>query len=69
MATCPDIAFAVKRLSAFMANPSLAHQTAAEQILRYLSGTKDLGITYRKSLTQEEKNLFMVFFLRSSTRD
>ena len=31
-----------------MANPSLAHQTTVKCILRYLAGTKDLRITYRK---------------------
>ena len=48
MVTHPDIAFAVNQLSAYMANPSLAHQIAVKCILRYLAGTKDLGITYRK---------------------
>ena len=47
-ATCPDITFAVNRLSTYTANPSLAHQMAVKHILRYLAGTKDLGITYRK---------------------
>ena len=47
-ATCPDIAYAVNRLAAYTANPSLAHYTAAKRILRYLAGTKDYGITYRK---------------------
>ena len=48
MAAHPDIAFAVNQLSAYMANPSLAHQMAVKHILRYLAGTKDLSITYRK---------------------
>ena len=48
MATRPDIAFAVNQLSAYMANPSLAHQMSVKHILRYLAGTKDLQITYRK---------------------
>ena len=57
-ATCPDIAFVVNRLSAFAANPSMSHQTAAKCILRYLSGTKNLGITYRKMTAHKNDNLF-----------
>ena len=57
-ATCPDIVFAVNRLSAFTANPSMSHQTAAKCILRYLSGTKNLSITYRKTTAHENNNLF-----------
>ena len=56
-ATCPDIVFAVNRLSAFAANPSISHQTAIKWILRYSSGTKSFGITYRKTTTQKN-NLF-----------
>ena len=48
MTTHPDIAFAVNQLSAYTANPSLAHQMSVKHILRYLAGTKDLQITYRK---------------------
>jgi hypothetical protein len=47
--TCPDIAYAVNRLAAYTANPSLQHTTALKRILRYLKGTKDYGITYHKS--------------------
>ena len=46
-ATRPDIAYAVNRLAAYTANPSLQHQTALKRILRYLSGTRTLGITYK----------------------
>jgi len=44
--TRADIAFAVNRLSAYTANPSIAHYPAVERALRYLQGTKHLGITY-----------------------
>ena len=47
VATRPDIAYAVYRLGSFMANPDLSHWTAAKQILRYLSGTREYGITYQ----------------------
>ena len=46
VATRPDIAFAVNRLASFTANPTMCHWTAAKRVLRYLKGTKDMGITY-----------------------
>ena len=44
-----DIAFVVNRLVSYTANPSMQHWTAVKRILRYLSGTRDYGITYRYS--------------------
>jgi hypothetical protein len=46
-ATRPDIAYAVNRLASYTTNPSLQHVGVLKRILRYLSGTKDLGIVYR----------------------
>ena len=46
-ATRPDIAYAVNRLASYTANPSLQHVGALKRILRYLKGTKDLGIVYK----------------------
>ena len=43
-----DIVFAVNLVSRFMSNPSKLHFIAAKRILRYLSGTKKLGIKYVK---------------------
>lgn len=48
VATRPDIAFTVNRLASFTANPTMCHWTAAKHVLRYLKGTKDVGITYSK---------------------
>jgi hypothetical protein len=50
-ATRPDITYAVNRLSAYTANPSMVHYTAAKRILRYLAGTKNFGITYSRGRT------------------
>ena len=47
--TRPDITFAMNQLAAYTTNPSLQHITALKQILRYLAGTKNLGITYSKA--------------------
>ena len=53
-ATRPDIAYAVNTCAQFMSNPGPRHEEAAKHILRYLKGTKDVGITYSK---QDEKAL------------
>jgi hypothetical protein len=44
--TRPDIIYAVNRLAAYTANPSIQHYTALKRIFWYLAGTKNLGITY-----------------------
>ncbi|KAL0281564.1 UNVERIFIED_CONTAM: hypothetical protein PYX00_002512 [Menopon gallinae] len=49
VATRPDIAYAVNSLSQFNNCFGRTHWTAAKRILRYLKGTKDVGITYEKS--------------------
>ena len=46
--TRPDIAFAAEYLSRFMSNPGLMHWKATKHVVRYLKGTKDLGIVYGK---------------------
>jgi hypothetical protein len=46
----------VNRLAAYTANPGLQHHGAIKQILRYLAGTKTLGITYKKSLDETGTN-------------
>jgi hypothetical protein len=57
--TRPDISYAVNRLAAYTANPGLQHHGALKRILRYLAGTKTLGITYRKSQdVTDADNLF-----------
>jgi len=45
--TCrPDIAFAVGRLQAHMARPCDRHFQAGKRLLRYLKGTKHLGLVF-----------------------
>ena len=48
MATRPDIAHAVGVVSKFNANPKEAHFTAVKRILRYLKGTINLVLKYKK---------------------
>lgn len=45
----PDINFAVNLLSRYSENPGKAHWTALKRVLRYLKGTINQRIVYRKS--------------------
>jgi hypothetical protein len=54
--TQQDILYTMNRLCAYTANPSLQHYGALKQILRYLVGMKDLGITYQKSQENNKTN-------------
>ncbi|XP_047267681.1 uncharacterized mitochondrial protein AtMg00810-like [Capsicum annuum] len=47
-ATRPDIMYIVSLVSRYMECPTEIHLLAAKRILRYLQGTKDFGIFYRK---------------------
>jgi hypothetical protein len=44
--TRPDIAQTVGALARYMAAPTTAHWSAAKGVLRYLAGTKELGLSY-----------------------
>jgi hypothetical protein len=46
--TRPDIAFAVNLLARHSAAPTKRHWTRVKCILRYLNGTRDLGLFYKK---------------------
>ena len=59
VATRPDIAYTVYRLGSFMANPNMSHWTAAKQVLRYLSGTQDYGLTYQADKPEPGDNHFV----------
>jgi hypothetical protein len=52
--THPDIVYAVNQLAAYTVNPSLQHTTALKRILQYLAGTKDFGITYQKTVAEND---------------
>ena len=47
----PDIAFAASYLSRYMQDPGISHWKAAKHVLRYLKGTRTLGIRYSRSTT------------------
>jgi len=44
-----DIAFAVNLLARYSSEPTKRHWKDIKDILRYLQGTKDLGLFYRKN--------------------
>ena len=45
--TRPDIAFAICQLSRYSSNHGAGHWSALMHVVRYVKGTKSLGITYR----------------------
>ncbi|GAU31024.1 hypothetical protein TSUD_214600 [Trifolium subterraneum] len=55
LATRPDLAFYVCLIARYMERPTEMHLAAANGILRYLKGSMNLGILYKKDATQEMK--------------
>ena len=51
--TRPDIAFAVGVLGRYQSNPSIDHWRAAKKVMRYLQGTKDYMLMYRRTYSLE----------------
>jgi hypothetical protein len=49
LGTRPDIAYAVSNLSKYVSNPGIIHWRAAIYCLRYLKGTIDICISYKRS--------------------
>ncbi|CAM8984117.1 unnamed protein product [Rhodiola kirilowii] len=47
--TRPDIAYAVGVLERYQSNPGIDHWKAAKKVLRYLQGTKDYMLMYRRT--------------------
>ena len=46
--TRPDIAFAVGMLGRYQSNPGIDHCKAAKKVMKYLQGTKDYMLMYRR---------------------
>ena len=51
--TRPDIAFAVEVLGRYQSNPGIDHWRAAKKVMRYLQGTKDYMLIYRRTYSLE----------------
>ena len=49
VSTRQDICFAVNTLNQFMMEPRRVHWVAAKHVLRYLAGTVEYGLDYRRS--------------------
>ncbi|KAL0541214.1 hypothetical protein IC582_021255 [Cucumis melo] len=47
--TRPDISFTVGMLGRYQSNPGMDHWKVAKKVLRYLQGTKDYMLTYKRS--------------------
>ncbi|GKE76739.1 hypothetical protein Tco_1542859 [Tanacetum coccineum] len=47
--TRPDLTFLVGMLSRYQRNPRKDHWKASKKVLRYLQGTKDYSLTYRRT--------------------
>ncbi|XP_050945518.1 secreted RxLR effector protein 161-like [Cucumis melo] len=47
--TRPDISFVVGMLGKYQSNIGMDHWKAAKKVLRYLQGTKDYMLTYKRS--------------------
>ncbi|GAB2288844.1 hypothetical protein Dimus_038026 [Dionaea muscipula] len=48
ISTRPDLSYAISRLSRYMSNPGPEHWSALKWVLRYLSGTISVGLTFGK---------------------
>lgn len=53
--TRPDVTFSVFYLSRFLDKPTVEVWNTAKRILRYLQGTKEMGLTFYKNTTDEIK--------------
>ena len=53
ISTRPDISYAVGQLAMYMNDHGPQHHAAALHLLRYIKGTRDLGITYRRTENEE----------------
>ena len=49
--TRPDIAYAVSQVARFSHNPKKSHASAIKTLIRYLSGTKNQGVIYKRPKT------------------
>lgn len=54
LTTCtrPDLSFVVSRLSQYLAKPTEEQWVTVKHVLRYLKGTTDKGLTFRRNTTE-----------------
>ena len=63
-ATRPNITYAVSVISRYMEHPTEMHLLAAKRILRYLQGTTDFGLWYKKGEQSELIGLTDSYYAR-----
>ena len=59
--TRPDIAYSVGLLARFSSNPGMRHWAAVKHLMRYLKGTLDFKLVYRRDAYQDGGNLFVTY--------
>ncbi|KAL6346399.1 hypothetical protein AAG906_033195 [Vitis piasezkii] len=59
-ATRPDLMYVVCLLSRYMANPLDLHMQAAKRVLRYLKGTVELGLLYKRGENNTSGYVFLL---------
>lgn len=59
--TRPDIAYSVGLLARFSSNPGMRHWAAVKHLMRYIKGTLDLKLVYRRDAYQDGGNLFVTY--------
>src|SRR5437762_9563178 len=69
IATCPDIMFTVSQLSSYNSDPCQRHLAAAKHVLRYLKGTINLSIVYKRQSTPKSPHGFWLNEVRLSDVD
>ena len=52
ISTRPDITIITAMIAKYISNPNGQHVNAAKQVIKYLKGTRDLGITFSTQATQ-----------------
>ena len=57
LGTRPDITYAVSQVAKFSANPGQVHWKAVKRILRYLHGTRNMGLIFR-NLSPTSQHIF-----------
>jgi hypothetical protein len=55
MNTRPDITYAVNYVSRFLETPKEDHRAAVKHLLRYVAGTLDLGVFYRRGKSEDHQ--------------
>ena len=53
-----DCVFAVNQCARFMANPGPTHIAAIQRVLRYLAGTRSLGLTFTRTSGAHANQLY-----------